>query len=276
MLRKIHIILLFLLIAGASCSEYEKLLKSTDPYLKYDKGLEYYEAGKYVKAATVFEQILPVFRGTDKAESLNFYHAMCYYKVKDYILAGHYFRTFFRTYPNSQFRQEAEFLAAYSDYLLSPRPSLDQSSTYAAIEALRFYIRRYPESDKVEQAGKLIKELEDKLVQKSFNSAKLYFDLGYYNSAVIALTNSLNEYPDTRYREELMFLLLKSKYLLAANSIAEKQQDRYQNAVDEYYSFISEFPKSKFLREAEKIFLDARGHLRDQTKDFSGEITDKR
>ncbi len=51
--------------------------------------------------------------------------------------------------------------------------------------------------------------MRDKLVEKSFISARLYYDLGYYKSAILALRNSLIEYPETRYREELMFLILK-------------------------------------------------------------------
>ncbi len=270
------VLLLGIGLLTSSCSEYEKILKSTDPNVKYSKGMEYYQKGQFVKAATLFEQILPIFRGTENAEQLNFYYAMSYYRMKDYILAGHYFRTFVKTYATSQYRQEAEFLAAYCDYLLSPRPELDQTNTYNAIDAFTLYIRRYPDSDKVIQCRQLIKELQDKLVQKSFNNASLYYNLGYYNSAIVALKNSLTDYPDTKYREEQMFLLLKSKYLLAENSVPEKQQDRYQNTVDEYYSFVSEFPESKFSKEAEKIFNDAQSRIGGQTDQIGGEITQKR
>ncbi|HDJ33323.1 MAG TPA: outer membrane protein assembly factor BamD [Bacteroidetes bacterium] len=265
--------LLILLLAGA-CSEYEKVLKNPDPHVKYEKGMEYFQEGQYTRAATVFEQIIPVFRGTEKAETLDFYYAMSYYRMKDYILAGHYFRTFMRTFPNSEHREEAEYLAAYCDYLLSPRPSLDQTNTYNAIDAFTLYIRRYPDSERVPLCRQLIRELEDKLVEKSFNSAKLYFDLGYYNSAIVALTNSLNDYPESKYREDQMFLLLKSKYLLAENSVPEKQQERYQDTIDEYYSFISEFPESKYLQEAQKIFSDSRSRAGGTGPDAGREITE--
>ena len=41
---------------------------------------------------------------------------------------------------------------------------------------------------------------------------------------------------------------------MAINSIEEKKIDRYRETVDEYYAFKNEFPESKYLKEAEKIF----------------------
>ena len=80
---------------------------------------------------------------------------------------------------------------------------------------------------------------------------------------------SLIEYPDTRYREELMFLILKSSYLLADNSIPEKQRERYQAAVDEYYSFIGEFPEGPHSREARRIYDTSSEFLKGNSNEES-------
>jgi outer membrane protein assembly factor BamD len=245
-----------------SCSGYEKLLKSDDYELKYEKALEYYEAESYNKAMTLFEQIIPVFRATRRSDTVAYYFAKSNYYVGDYILAGHYFKSFYQTYGNSTFAEEAEYLAAYCHYLLSPKPALDQQSTYEAIQAFRLYILHYPESEKVPEAKEYINELQEKLVKKSYLSARLYFDLGYYKSSIIALNNSLQEYPNTDFREEIMFLILKSRYLLADNSIASKQKERFQATLDEYYSFKEEFPESEYTKEAKKFFEETTKFLK--------------
>lgn len=245
----VTIILLF-----TSCSGYEKLLKSTDYNLKYKKALEYYNQKEYVKSGNLFEQIQSFYRGTEKADTVDFLYAKSLYGQGDYILSGEYFKNFGESYQYSDFAEEANFLCAYCFYLTSPRPSLDQENTYNAIQAFQLFLIKYPNSSRKKDCLGLIAELKDKLVEKSFISAKLYFDLGEYKSSIIALNNSLNEYPDTKYREEMMFLVLKSKYLLATYSIPEKQKERYQNSVDEYYSFIAEFPKSTYIKEAEKMY----------------------
>lgn len=253
MKRKLLIVILLPILA-VSCGKYEKLLKSSDYALKYVKAFEYYENEEYVRAATIFEQIATIYRGTVKADTVQFYRAKSYFYQKDYIMAGHYFSELAQTFPNSPFAEESAFLDGFCEYKQSPRPSLDQDNSFKAISKLSLFNIRYPESDKKEEAVNLIFELEEKLVQKSFMGAKLYFDLSLYNSSIIALRNSLNQYPETQFREELMFMILKSYYLLAVNSVEEKKLDRFQAAVDEYYSYIGEFPKGPFSSEAEKIY----------------------
>jgi hypothetical protein len=73
--------------------------------------------------------------------------------------------------------------------------------------------------------------------------------------------NSLEDYPDTKFREQLMYLRLRSRYLYAMNSVPSKQAERFQEAVDEYYSFIDEFPDSKFRKDAEKIYKNSNNYL---------------
>jgi outer membrane protein assembly factor BamD len=89
-------------------------------------------------------------------------------------------------------------------------------------------------------------------VYKSYLSGKLYYDLKNYKAAVIALTSSLKDFPDTKYREELMYMLLKAKYLLAINSVEEKKHERLSSTLDEYFTFVDEYPESKYRKEVEK------------------------
>jgi len=98
-------------------------------------------------------------------------------------------------------------------------------------------------------------ELHDKLVEKSYLSSMLYYKIGDYKAAIVAIRNSLRDYPESKYREELMFHLLKASYLLADNSIESKRRERFQNALDEYYSFISEYPSSKYSMEAKRCTM---------------------
>ena len=51
-----------------------------------------------------------------------------------------------------------------------------------------------------------------------------------------------------------MFMMVKSSYMLADNSILTKKKERFQNAIDEYYSFAAEFPESKFIKEANRYY----------------------
>ena len=245
---------LLVLIVLAGCGDYNKILKSTDYEFKYKKAVEYYEEGEYVRSAALFQELLSIFRGTSRADDIYFYYAKSMIGQRDYLMAGHYFNTLVNEFPTSAYVEEAQFMVGYCNYLLSPKPRLDQEVTQKAIDALQLYINLYPYSDRVEEANRLIDELRDKLVYKSFLSAKMYYDFEDYKAAVVALTNSLKEYPDSQYREELMYMLLKSKYLLAINSVEEKKQQRLSTALDEYFTFVDEFPESGYRKEAEKFY----------------------
>jgi len=248
-----------LLLSG--CGEYEKLLKGRDFQKKYDTGVSLYEEGEFVKAGTLFDQVANIYRGTTKADTVKYYQAKSYYGQRDYMMAGHYFSELSSTYANSVYMEEADFMVAYCYYKQSPRPQLDQTSTFRAITAMQMFMVKYPGSERLNQSQEIIVEMSDKLVEKSFISAKLYYDLGYYKSAIIALRNSLIEYPETRFREELLFMILKSSYLLADGSIPSKQRERFQTAVDEYYSFIGEFPEGTHSKEATRMYEGSNNFL---------------
>jgi len=248
------ILFVFSIIVLSSCSEFQKLLKSTDYDLKYEKALEYYAEEDYYRSLSLLEELVSLYRGTKKAETIAYHYAYCHYHQRDYILAGYHFKNFAQTYPNSEFTEECEFLSAYCFYLNSPKYSLDQTNTLRAIEAFQLFINKYPNSERKNEANDLIEKLRAKLEMKSFENAKLYHDLEYYNSAIVALQNSLKEFPDTEYREELLYLILKSQFLYAENSIESKQKERYEKAMDYYYALIDAFPNGKFLKDAEQIY----------------------
>ncbi|MFW5820851.1 MAG: outer membrane protein assembly factor BamD, partial [Bacteroidota bacterium] len=187
--------------------------------------------------------------------------AMSYYHQRDYLMASHYFTELYSTFPNSGFAEESAYMTAYCYYLLSPRPSLDQEYTKKAINTFMLFAMNFPQSERVDQAKTLIKEMEDKIVEKSYLNARLYFDLGYYKAALVALRNSLSEFPNTSYREQLVFLILKASYLLADNSIQSKQKERFQVTVDEYYSYVGEFPEGDHTDEARKMYQESMEEL---------------
>ena len=250
-----------------SCSGYEKVLKSDDYNLKYAKAFEYYNGEEYLRSGNVFDQIAPVFRGTKKADSVYFFQAMSYYKQANYEIAAHYFQLFTQTYGNSPFVEDAAFYEAYCYYLSSPRPELDQANTYQALDALRLFLVRYPKSKRTEECEKYITELREKIIKKSYLGARTYYNLEDYKASLTALNSSLVDYPETQYREEILYMIVKSSYMLALNSIESKQPERFQDTVDEYYSFIAEYPESKFSKDAVRMYENASQYLKTRNID---------
>ena len=161
----------------------------------------------------------------------------------------------------------------------TPEPRLDQSQTLSAIAAFQEYLDIYPLAKQKEPAQKRLFDLQDKLVQKELHTAKLYYDLGNYfgncNSSgesnylacIITAQNALKDYPYSSLREDFSLLLIKSKFELAENSVETKKLERYQDAEDECYGFINEYPDSKNRSVAEKFIARCKKFTGSSTED---------
>lgn len=235
------------------CSEYQKVLKSTDSGYKLKKAKEYFEDEKYAKAYPLFDELLTLYRGSNEAQEVYYYLALTHFHLKEYILAAYHFKNYVKTFPKSKYAEEAMFLTGYSYYKESPAFSLEQSYTYKAINQLQLFVNTYRNSQRLEECNELIIELRQKLERKAYTNAKQYYTIGHFQSASIALSNMLNDFPDTKYREELMFLVVNSRYELARFSIEDKQLQRYIETRTAAEQFEEAFPSSKKVTETREI-----------------------
>ena len=259
-MKKNVLITLLAALLLSSCGEYNKLLKSTDYEYKYEAAKNYFAKGQYSRAATLLNELIAILKGTDKAEESLYMLGMSYYNQKDYQTAAQTFTQYYNVYPRGTFTELARFH--------TPEPRLDQSGTYSAIQQLQMFLEYFPDSSKKDEAQSMIFALQDKLVMKEYLSAKLYYNLGNYlgnnyESCVITAQNALKDYPYTNMREDLSILILRAKYEMAVYSVEDKRAERYREAVDEYYAFKNEFPESKYMKDADRIFKEAQKILKD-------------
>lgn len=260
------IVLGIALAAGlVSCSEYNKVMKSTDPEYKLLKAVEYYDAEEYVKAYALFDELLTLYRGTAKAEEIYFYYAYTNYGMSDYLVAAHHFKTFEKTFAHSEKVQEAAYMSGYCHYLESPVYSLDQTSTYKAIEELQLFANKYPDSKFIDDCNRLMIELRGKLERKAFEVSRQYLTTEAFGPAINSFNVTLDDFPDTKYREEIKYLLVEAHYELATKSVIEKQAERLKDTVTAYYNFVNNYPESKWKGKADKM-LQKTKELQKQLK----------
>ena len=249
---KIQILLIVLLLN--SCGKYQKVLRSDDYNYKYQQAVAYYEDGDYNRAMPLFDELSTVMKGTDKIQEISFYYAYCNYSTGDNLMAAYLFRNYTINFPNSKHTEECAYMGAYCYYNEAPAYSLDPTNTYRAIKELQSFVDRYPASDRNPQCNELIDELRNKLSLKAFENAKQYYTTSNYKSAIVALDNVLINYPSFNNREEVHFLIVKSSYLLAINSINNKIKDRLQATLEAYSHFKDNYPNSSYLKELETTY----------------------
>jgi outer membrane protein assembly factor BamD len=244
-----------------SCNSYNKLLKSNDPNAKLRAGEEYFDKADYAKVLPLLEDVVNFYRGTKEAEKIYYELAYSYMKTAEYTLAAYEFKTLYDAYPLSAYAEDSRFYYAYCLYLDSPASDLDQSNTQNAINSFQVYLDRYPDSKRAEECNKYIDILQAKLEKKTIDNALLYYKIENYKSAVWALRNAITEYPATKQREYLEYLIVRSAYLYADRSVFEKQQERYTNTLQYYYEFKEKFPNSTYAGDADRIARECKFRL---------------
>ena len=253
-MKKILFFFVSITILLSACkSEYETVRTSGDADAILQAANKYFDEGDYSKAISLYEIMLPTMRGKTGGEEMFYKYAEAHFKNRSYILAAHYYKNFSDTYGTSEKREEAMFMIGYSNYKLSPRFKLDQTYSDKAIGDFQLFANSFPNSEKVQECNRLIDELRKKKEEKEFEAGKLYFNMKKYSAAVVTLDNMLSSFPGSPDEEEARYLIAKSNYLLAKNSIFTLQEERFDDTVRNCERFIKKFAESKYLREIENF-----------------------
>lgn len=253
-----------------SCgSEYNRVYKTNDNSYKYEYAKQCFAEGKYSRVVPLLQELVTMKKGSTEGEECLYMLAMAEYGLKDYETASEYFKKYYSSYPKGVYAENAKFYVGESLYMNAPEPRLDQSTTVTAIAAFQEYLDLFPDAHLKKEATNRLFELQDLLVEKEYKSAKLYYDLGTYfgnctsggnnyQACIVTAQNALKDYPYSNKREEFAILVMKGKYELAKMSVESKQLERYQDAEDECYGFINEYPDSKERATAEKYIAKCK------------------
>lgn len=256
------ILILLAVVSFSACSDYEKVTKSKDVNYKLTKANEYYDKKQYQHANAIYEGLIPVMAHTRNAEPLYYRYAYSFYYMKDYLSASYHFKNFVDMYPNSKDADECEYMYGVSLYKLSPKHTLDQTNTEKAQEALQSYINTHPNSKHAEEANAYVMDCLGKLEEKDADAAKLYYKIGQYKAATVAFKSVMRNYPESHSGDLYQLMIVKANYKFAQESVKEKQEERYANAVSSYQELVDNYPKSKYLPEAEKYYTLADNNIK--------------
>lgn len=245
-----------------SCkSEYEALLNGNDVDAKYAAAFDYFNNGKYNKAAQLFESLAVLTSGTDRDDTVQYYWGLSNYRFKDYYTAETNFTKFITNFPRSPFAEEASFLRIDCLYRSTLRYELDQVPTHNAISVISQYLVENPGNTHNAICHKMLKELNDRLDKKAYENAKLYYKMEDYKSSRVAFRNILKDDAENIYREDILYYIAKSSYKYAFLSVESKQKERYLTFVDDYYNFIGELPESPYRKELDVLYRRAQKAL---------------
>jgi outer membrane protein assembly factor BamD len=245
-------------LAKIDSKEYRLIRKSTDNNAKYEFALKCFEEQDYKKTIVLLEDISNAYKGTERSENILYLLSTSHFKKKEYIAAGHHYQTYVNTYLRGSHYTECMFMLAYSYYHQSPEAELDQTATVKAIERFQLFIEAFPYNEQTPLAKQLQTEMYEKLAYRDLKNAQLYYNLGNYRgnnyrAAIVSAQNAINDYPNSQYKEDYPIIIVRAKYKEAINSVQEKLKQRTEDALDECYYFLQEYPETNHKKEVDKI-----------------------
>lgn len=260
-----------ILFISCSSTSFNKVMKSNDFDYKLKMADKYYGEKKYNKAQQLYVELFPVFKGTENFEDLYYKYAYCSYYLKDYMNAENLFSGYLGVFPNSNRAEEVAYMQSYCFFKQSPKVELDQTNTLKAIGMMQTFMNNYPNSPRVADAQNIINESRRKLEEKQFKSARLYYDLQQYQAAGIYFQDLANQYPDSEKGDEYMYMVLKSNFEFASKSISDKQEERFEKVITEFYEFADRYPESSYMKDAQNLKLISENNI----KQLKNEQTNK-
>lgn len=244
---------IFILILTTSCSEYSKVLKGDDYPKKFTLADDLFDRKKWSQSIALYEQVYQRSPKTAEGELSYYRVGKAYFNSKDYYMAGYYFSSFFDKFPYSSKTEEAFFLKTICSVKNSPAPSLDQTETELALNDVQQFIYLFPNSNRIDTCNQIMDNLRGKLEKKQFDNIKLYSKTLNYKSAKVTAQTFLSDFPNSKYKEEVLYIQIKNAYFIAKNSIDDKKKERIEETIETYRTFALQFPISKYNRELEQL-----------------------
>ena len=252
------------LLSLYSCSEYSVAVKSDDYQQKFVVANKMYDKNSFLKATALYEQVYQRTPKTKEGEVSYYRLGRSYFFIEDYYLGAYYLSSFSEKYPNSDKCEETSFLNALCQVKNSPKSSLDQGETQAALNELQLFIYKYPSSSRIDTCNQIMDMLRLKLENKDFESLLLYDKTENYKSAVVVSETFLKDFPESKQKEIVWDILLKNSYHLAVHSVEDKKNERIDKTIERYRKFALEFPNSIFVEKYKNKMIELQEHKLNQ------------
>lgn len=205
--------------------------------------MQLYNDEDYEQAILEFQNIILQYPASSVSDDAQYYLAMTYFKRNQFLLAAYEFSKLIRNTPASPFVPDSQFMLAESYYQLSPPYQLEQSYTKKAIEEFQAFIDFFPSNSKVEDAERKIKEMNDKLAEKEYNSALIYQKMEYEYAAMKYYSLVTESYHDTKFAPLALYNKIKIELKKGLNN----------EALSDISIFLSRYPNDLNAKELQEI-----------------------
>lgn len=212
---------------------------------------------KYEDILVLYEKLIPLVTFDKK---LLFYAkyklAETNFKLNNYSLAASQFKEIYIKFQKNKQLENVLYFYAISCYKDCKSFNLDLSKTLKAINEMQYFINVYPNSNKLVYANEIIQKLYKKLEKKSYYNALSLYKMNKYESSIVAFSNMLIDFPDSKMREKVYYYIILSKYNLIRKSISKVEQENIDDVKNFIMNFLEQFPNSYVKNRIQKIKIN--------------------
>ena len=236
------LISLLLLICLAACGggregKEEAVLPALEQMAKCQ---QLFEKEKWAKASAELSKMILNYPGYPAVDTAQFMLGISYFQQELFVLAAGEFKKIPRNFPSSPLACQAAYYTTYSQFLLAPKnPAYDQKDAASAVEALRGFLDEWPACGWADSARTLLALALDRLAKKDFSIGRLYFKMRDYEAARIYLQGVVDEYGESNYGPEALYLF----------ALSLEKEKKYDLARAKYEAFLSVYPSHRHSNE---------------------------
>lgn len=250
-MNKIFLAMVLTLLIFTGCGKKPEQNKPADVWLK--EGLNYFEKGKYKKAAEAFEQSILEADNPEIAAQAQLFLADSYFFLEQFDEAIPSYEEYIEIYPDNEYAKQALYRLALCYYKQIDTIDRDKTSIVKALENFQNLKNRFPEYSKTKGADDKIKELREMLAEREYYVAKFYLRTKKFKAAEMRFKTILEQYSDTEI------------YPKAAVDFAEYLLEHTNNKA-EAISLLSQILKNENGKKYLKSVSNLLGKLQNELK----------
>ncbi|MBD3308296.1 outer membrane protein assembly factor BamD [candidate division KSB3 bacterium] len=240
------LLLIALALLGGCGSSTNLMETQTDTEL-FEQGKALYEQGDYDTALEYFLYVKDHFLRSPYAGVTRFYAGECYFGLEQYEDAVIEYKSFLSFFPNDPNAPAAQYKLGVSYLKQALGPDRDQSTIQKALTELQNVRTLYPESTEyIQKAAEKLRETRHELALHEFLVAEFYRNEKLYASSNHRLTYLMNEYPDTSFMGDALFMMGRN-YL---------DLDQPDQAAEAFTALIQQYPDDEHVSTAQQQLAD--------------------
>jgi len=204
-----------------------------DPHEKMGEADGLYQKRKFSKARDIYEIITYMSKGDTLVKRAQYQLANCYFNMKLYEDAIFEYEQLMRLFPYSQYNEDANFKIGSAWFKLSYPPAYDQQERSMRFSNSIIY-SQYPESELIADVENMKTTCINKLLEKKYLNAHIYYMMGYYNASLMYLNEIFDENIPGEIEENALELAakiyIKNKNWDKLADIGEQLSSRYPDS----------------------------------------------